>query len=99
MDWLNINDEPNPDIEPEFIGNLIMKNGFKVRYNNVEVFSDTLRKNMIQKYKNHGYNIEISYNSNFTNCEITAIREKKPYLEAACLITALWAIYRVYIQL
>lgn len=98
MEWLDIDDESNPDIEPEFIGNLIMKDGFKARYRNVEVFSDQLRNNLIKLYEKHGYAIEISYNSNFINCEITAIKKRHPYLEAAAVISVLWVIYRVYIH-
>jgi len=44
MDWLEIQSDDNQDIHHEFIGNLIMRDGFKVRYAQVELYTDELGK-------------------------------------------------------
>ena len=97
MDWLdNVNSPSNPDMQGEFIGNLIMKDGFKVRYNGIEVYGDSLRKQLEALYTSKGYVIDVIYNSNFSYCEVTAVKNNKPYLELAAAVILLWAIYRVY---
>ncbi len=44
MDWLAITDQDNQDMTHEFIGNLIMQDGFKVRYKNIEEYSSALQE-------------------------------------------------------
>lgn len=95
MDWLTIEDEDNQDMQHEYIGELIMQNGFKVRYNNVEVYTDKMRKHMEKIFKSHGYIIQIKYNNTYAHMEITAIKTQSRYLEIALGIGILWALYRI----
>ncbi len=95
MDWLKIDSQENQDMEFEFIGNLIMQDGFKVRYNNVELYSEELRSLFKKTFSKNGYMIMIKYRNDSMNCEITAIKKRHRYLDYAIVLASLWAIYRV----
>ena len=96
MDWLRVEDGENQDMEHEFIGNLILEKGFKVRYTNVEVYTDSMRERFKTLFKKHGYDIKVKYNNNYAYVEITATQRKVHYVEFALIIALLWALYRVY---
>ena len=74
MEWLAVEDEDNQDMQHEYIGELILQKGFKVRYNNVEVYTDKMRKHMEQVFKAQGYTIQIKYNNTYAHMEITAVK-------------------------
>lgn len=97
MDWLKIDSQENQDMEFEFIGNLIMQEGFKVRYNNVELYSEQLRRLFKKKFSKNGYVISIVYRNDFMHCEITAIKKRHMYLDYAMVVAVLWALYRVWV--
>ncbi len=97
MEWLKIHSQENQDMEHEFIGNLIMQDGFKVRYKNVELYSEDLRSLFKQTFSKHGYSISIAYRNDFMHCEITAIQKRKRYLDYAMAIAVLWALYRTWV--
>ena len=99
MDWLKIESQENQDMMHEYIGNLIMQEGFKVRYQNVEVFSENLRNLLKTRFAKHGYTISIVYKNDFAYCEVTAIKKKHRYLDYAMIIAALWATYRMVVYI
>ena len=74
MDWLKIDSQENQDMEFEFIGNLIMQDGFKVRYNNVELYSEELRSLFKKTFSKNGYMIMIKYRNDSMNFERTDIK-------------------------
>ena len=96
MDWLKIQSQENQDMDHELIGNLIMQDGFKVRYTNVELYSEKLRETFQKTFAKHGYTISITYRNDFQNCEITALKTKHRYLDYAMFIGILWAAYRCW---
>lgn len=83
----------------EFIGNLIMQDGFKVRYNHVETYSEDLRSKFTSTFRKHGYSASIVYRNDFAYCEITAVKKKKRYLDYAMILAALWALYRLSVYI
>jgi len=96
MDWLEIVSDENQDMSHEFIGNLIMREGFKVRYKEVELYTDCLRDKIQSKFKSHGYDVRIKYNNTYACCEVTAVKTKNIYGDVAMLVAVAWAIYRAY---
>lgn len=96
MDWLEIQSDDNQDIHYEFIGNLIMRDGFKVRYTEVELYTDDLRAEIQRVFGKKGYNVSIKYNNTYAYCEVTAIKKKNIYGDIAMFVAVAWAIYRVY---
>ena len=96
MDWLEIQSDDNQDIQHEFIGNLIMRDGFKVRYTEVELYTDDLRAEIQRVFGKNGYNVSIKYNNTYAYCEVTAIKKKNIYGDVAMACAIAWAIYRVY---
>lgn len=99
MDWLKIQSQENQDMDYEFIGNLIMQDGFKVRYTNVELYSENLRTLFKNTFKKNGYTISILYRNDFMNCEITAMKKTYRYLDYAMIIAVLWAMYRTWVYI
>ena len=96
MEWLRIEDEHNQDMEHEYIGELILQKGFKVRYTNVEVNTDSMRHMFESIFRKNGYDIKVKYNNTHAFVEITATKAVTKYIELAILIAVLWAVYRVY---
>tara|TARA_B100000683_G_scaffold268472_1_gene303692 strand:- start:137 stop:439 length:303 start_codon:yes stop_codon:yes gene_type:complete len=96
MQWLRIEDDENQDMEHEYIGELILEDGFKVRYTNVEVYTDSMRQKFESVFKKQGYRIKVKYNNTHASIEITAIKQKTKYLEVAIAVAVGWAVYRVY---
>ena len=96
MDWLEIQSDDNQDIQYEFIGNLIMRDGFKVRYTQVELYTDDLRAEIQRVFGKNGYDVSIKYNNTYAYCEVTAIKKKNVYGDVAIACAIAWAIYRVY---
>lgn len=96
MQWLRIEDEHNQDMEHEYIGKLIIEDGFKVRYTNIEVYTDNMREKFESVFKKQGYRIKVKYNNIHASIEITAIKQKNKYLEFAIAVAVAWALYRVY---
>lgn len=96
MEWLNITDQDNQDMKHQYIGALILKDGFKVRYENIETYTDDMRKKFISIFYKHGYDIRITYSNTYAYCEITAVKTKHKYLEVALGICLCWAIFRTY---
>jgi len=94
--WIQIEHQDNPDISAEYIGPLIHKKGFKVRYNNVEEYTDELRKKIENLFYKHGYVIRVKYNSNFSYAEIIAEKKEPRYVEIALVIAILWVVWRIY---
>lgn len=99
MEWLKIDSQENQDMAHEFIGNLIMQDGFKVRYTNVEIYSDELRGILTKTFSKQGYTISITYRNDFAFCEVTAIRKRHKYLDYAMIIATLWAAYRIAVYI
>jgi hypothetical protein len=99
MDWLEIVSDENQDMHHEFIGSLIMSDGFKVRYKEVELYTDDLRNEIQRVFGSNGYRVSIKYNNVFGYCEVTAVKEKKRYLDVAMVVAVSWAIYRVWIYM
>ena len=98
MEWLAVEDEENQDMQHEYIGELILQKGFKVRYNNVETFTDIMRKKMQRVFKAHGYAIQIKYNNTYAHMEITAVKTQNRYLEIAIFLGIIWALCRTFLQ-
>jgi len=96
MDWLRIEDEHNQDMEHAYIGPLILEDGFKVKYTNVEIYTDTMRERFESLFKNKGYRIKVKYNNAHAFIEITATKQKTKYLEIAACVAVAWSLYRVY---
>lgn len=94
MEWLNVEDEHNQDMSYRYIGPLILKEGFKVRYVDIDNYNDELRSKFINLFYKHGYDISISYVNSFAYCEITAVKRKNKYIELALGICVIWAAYR-----
>lgn len=99
MEWLKISSQENQDMDFEFIGNLIMQDGFKVRYTNVEVYSETLRSLLKETFKKKGYSISITYRNDFAYCEVTAIKKNPRYLDYAVFVAAIWGLYRLVVYM
>ena len=98
MEWLNITDDDNQDMKHEFIGNLIMQDGFKVRYNNIEEYSTALQTKIHKIFAKHGYSITLNYRQNYAFCEVTAIKEKPKFVDYAIAVLCLWGVYRLSIS-
>lgn len=96
MEWLEIQSDENQDMYHEFIGNLVMREGFKVRYKEVELYTDDLRDEIQRVFGNHGYLVSIKYNNTFAYCEVTAVKKENRYGDVAMVIAIVWAIYRAY---
>lgn len=96
MQWLDeISDEDNQDIRSEFIGNLIMRDGFKVRYKNIEEYTSDLQSNIKRVFSNNGYTVELKYMQNYAYLEVTALKNKPKYVDYAIAIGLLWGGYRL----
>ena len=77
MEWLDeVADEQNQDLKSEFIGNLIMQDGFKVRFTNIEEYTSALQKKITKIFAKNGFHIELNYMQNYAYLEVTAIRKK-----------------------
>ena len=98
MDWLAINDQDNQDMNHGFIGNLIMRNGFKVRYKNIEEYSSELQMKIKKVFKKNGYETKLTYLQNYAYCEVTALEAKTKYLDYAIAVGTIWAFYRISIM-
>ena len=96
MDWLEIVSDDNQDMRHEFIGDLIMRNGFKVRYKEVVLYTDELRDAIKNTFASKGYEVRIKYNNTYAYCEVTAVKKKNVYGEIAMIAAVAWSIYRVY---
>lgn len=96
MEWLEITSEENQDMHAEFIGNLVMREGFKVRYKEVELYTDDLRNEIQRVFHKHGYIVNIKFNNTFAYCEVTAVKMENRYGDIAMAIAIAWAIYRAY---
>ena len=96
MEWLEVSDENNQDMNHKYVGALIMKDGFKVRYENVEMYTEEMRQKFVTLFYKHGYDINIKYSNTFAYCEIIAVKRKKKYIEIALGICVLWAMFRTY---
>jgi hypothetical protein len=95
MEWLNdVADEDNQDMKSEFIGNLIMREGFKVRYINIEEYSSALQDKILKVFSKNGYSVELKYMQNYAHLEVTAIQQKPKYLDYAIAVGILWGAYR-----
>ena len=96
MQWLEeVSDEDNQDLRSEFIGNLIMREGFKVRYKNIEVYSSLLQQNIERVFGQNGYFVELKYMQNYGYLEVTAIKNKPKYVDYAIAVGLLWGSYRL----
>ena len=96
MDWLNdVADEDNQDLRSEFIGNLIMREGFKVRYNNIEEYTSALQEKIQRVFAQKGYTVELKYLQNYSFLEVTAIKQKPKYVDYAIAVGLLWGSYRL----
>jgi len=98
MDWLAITDQDNQDMTHEFIGNLIMQDGFKVRYKNIEEFSSELQEKIKKIFKHNGYDTKLKYLQNYAYCEVTALKAKTKYIDYAIAVGILWGFYRISIM-
>lgn len=96
MEWLDVQDDDNQDMNHNYIGALIMKDGFKVRYEHVETYTEEMRNKFIVLFYKHGYDITIKYSNTFAYCEITAVKRKQKYIEIALGICVMWAMFRTY---
>tara|TARA_B110000977_G_scaffold196543_2_gene277102 strand:- start:206 stop:514 length:309 start_codon:yes stop_codon:yes gene_type:complete len=95
MDWLNdVAEENNQDLKSEFIGNLIMRDGFKVRYTNIEEYSSSLQDKIKRVFAKNGFSVELKYMQNYAFLEVTAIKQNPKYIDYAIAIGVLWASYR-----
>lgn len=97
MDWLEIHSDDNQDMHHQFIGSLVMRDGFKVRYKEVELYTDALREDINRVFGKNGYSVSIKYNNTFAYCEVTAVKKENRFGDIAMLVAIAWAIYRVYI--
>ena len=96
MQWLDeISDEDNQDLQSEFIGNLIMREGFKVRYKNIEEYSNSLQENIRRVFAKNGYSVELKYMQNYAFLEVTALKQKPKYVDYAIAVGLLWGGYRL----
>jgi uncharacterized membrane protein YfhO len=95
MQWLDkVADEDNQDMRSEFIGNLIMREGFKVRYNNIEEYSSSLQEKITRVFANTGFSVELKYLQNYAYLEVTALKQKPKYVDYAIAVGLLWGGYR-----
>jgi ribosomal protein S8 len=95
MQWLDkVADEDNQDMRSEFIGNLIMREGFKVRYNNIEEYSSSLQEKITRVFAKNGYSVELKYLQNYAYLEVTALKQKPKYVDYAIAVGLLWGGYR-----
>lgn len=99
MDWLDIESDQNQDLHYEFVGSLVMRDGFKVRYREVELYTDELRVTFESVFSKQGYDISIKYNNMYAYCEIIAVKKQNRYGDIAMVVAIAWAIYRVYIYM
>lgn len=99
MDWLEIESDQNQDMHCEFVGSLVMRDGFKVRYREVELYTDELRDTFKSMFSKQGYDISIKYNNAYAYCEIVAVKKQNRYGDIAMVVAISWAIYRVYIYM
>lgn len=99
MDWLDIPSDENQDMHHEFIGSLIMKDGFKVRYKQVEMYTDALQKEIKRIYSEHGYSVTIKYSNTYAHCEVIAVKKENMYGDIAICVAVVWAIYRVWVSM
>ena len=99
MDWLDIESDENQDMHHEFIGSMVMRDGFMVGYKEVELYTDELRQLFIRVFREHGYDVSIKYNNTFAYCEVTAVRKENRYGDVAMGVAIAWAIYRVYVYM
>ena len=96
MQWLDeVNDEDNQDLRSEFIGNLIMRDGFKVRYKNIEEYSTGLQDKIKRVFAKNGYSVELKYMQNYAHLEVTALKQKPKYIDYAIALGILWGGYRL----
>ena len=96
MEWLNkVADEDNQDLRSEFIGNLIMRDGFKVRYTNIEEYSSSLQDKIKRVFAQNGYSVELKYMQNYAHLEVTALKQKPKYIDYAIAVGLLWGAYRL----
>jgi len=96
MQWLDeISDEDNQDLQSEFIGNLIMRDGFKVRYKNIEEYSSSLQEKIKRVFAKNGYSVELTYMQNYAFLEVTALKQKPKYVDYAIAVGLLWGGYRL----
>lgn len=96
MEWLDeVADEQNQDLKSEFIGNLIMQDGFKVRYTNIEEYTSVLQNKITRIFAKNGYNTELNYMQNYAYLEITAIKKKPKYIDYALALGLMYGIYRL----
>ena len=96
MQWLDeVADEDNQDMRSEFIGNLIMRDGFKVRYMNIEEYSSALQGKIKRVFAKNGYSVELKYMQNYARLEVTAIKQKPKYVDYAIAVGLLWGGYRL----
>ena len=99
MQWLDeVADEDNQDLRSEFIGNLIMQDGFKVRYKNIEEYSDALQEKITRIFAKNGYSVKLKYMQNYAHLEVTAIKQKPKYLDYAIAVGVLWVGYRTVVS-
>ena len=96
MQWLDeVADEDNQDMRSEFIGNLIMRDGFKVRYKNIEEYSSALQNKVTRVFAKNGYSVELKYLQNYAYLEVTALKQKPKYIDYAIAVGLLWGGYRL----
>ena len=96
MQWLEeVADEDNQDIRSEFIGNLIMQEGFKVRYKNIEEYSSALQDKITRVFAKNGYSVTMKYMQNYAYLEVTALKQKPKYIDYAIAVGLLWGGYRL----
>ena len=96
MEWLdNVSDEDNQDMRSEFIGNLIMRDGFKVRYTNIEEYTSELQDKIKQVFAKNGYSVELKYMQNYAYLEVTALKKQPKYIDYAIAVGLLWGGYRL----
>jgi len=95
MEWLSITDDDNQDMHHEFIGNLIMQDGFKVRYKNIEEYSTKLQEKIERVFSQNGYSANMNYMQNYAYLEVTAIKQKPKYVDYAIAVVVLWGVYRL----
>jgi len=96
MQWLDeVADEDNQDMRSQFIGNLIMRDGFKVRYTNIEEYSSALQNKITRVFAKNGYSVELKYMQNYARLEVTALEQKTKYIDYAIAVGLLWGGYRL----
>ena len=95
MQWLiEVADEDNQDMRSEFIGNLIMRDGFKVRYKILRSTAASCKTKLQRVFAKNGYSVELKYMQNYAFLEVTAIKQNPKYIDYAIAIGVLWGGYR-----